>query len=95
MLKSRSVYLYGLDDRLGQRYDKDDTQVPVGNKYSTQPRNYDRFSGGTIHKNNNSFSSHEFFIKQKHQLSQNLSNALNVYQVSFLAMNKYSSSPRR
>ena len=44
---------------------------------------------GATHKNSNSFSPDEFFIKLKHYLSHNLSNVPNFYRVSLLAMNKY------
>ena len=33
MLKLRTVYLYGLHDWVGGKYEKDDTYVLLGNKF--------------------------------------------------------------
>ena len=44
MLKLGTVYPYALNDSLGDEYIKKDAHVHLGNKFSSLPRNYDRFS---------------------------------------------------
>ena len=53
-------------------YKKENTRVLVGNKFPRVPRNHDRLSRGTIHKNNNYFSPDKFLIKLKHHLTHSL-----------------------
>ena len=72
MLKLRTIYPYGLNDRLEDEYKKENTRVLVGNKFPRVPRNHDRLSRGTIHKNNNYFSPDKFLIKLKHHLTHSL-----------------------
>ena len=63
MLKLRTIHQYNLNDRLGDEYKKDNTNVLVDNKYPLLPRKHDGVSRVAVYKNNNSFSLDEFLIK--------------------------------
>ena len=56
VLKLRTSYPYGLNERLGDEYKKEDTHMLVGNKFPLLPRKHDRLPVETIHKNHNSLS---------------------------------------
>ena len=84
-----TVYLCGLNDRLGNEYKKEDTHVLLSIKFPPLTRKHHRVFRGTIHKNKNSFSPDELLFKLKHYLSYNLSDIPDFCRVYLLAMNKY------
>lgn len=51
MLKLRTVYLYSLNDWLGDEYKKDKTDVLEGNKFPRLPKKRNMISGRTSYKN--------------------------------------------
>ena len=73
MVQLRTIYPYGLNDCLGNEYKKKNIHVLVSNKFPPPFRKHARVFRGTIHRNNNFFSSDVFPIKLKHHLSHNLS----------------------
>lgn len=58
MLKLRTIYIYDLDNCLGNEYKKDYTHVFMSNKIT--PIKQNKFSDKKTHKNNNTFSLDEF-----------------------------------
>ena len=92
MLKLKTVKKYGLNDGIGNEYERHNTCVFVGRKFLTVPWKHNRISGGTSHKNNSSLfhdnnnnSSSFYFMIIKHQLKYNLSDVPKFSMV----MNKY------
>ena len=89
MLKLRTVYPYGLNNRLEDEYKKYDTIVIVDNKFPTLSRKHNRISGFNTQKSNNSLSPDKVVIKPKHHLNYNLSDVSNIFTLSLLAMSNY------
>ena len=87
MLKLRIVYLYGLNDGLGDEYKKDNAHMLVGNKFPPPPVRHNRIFRGNSHKNNNSSPPDEFLIKIKHNLNHDLSDVPNFFRLAILAIN--------
>ena len=60
MLKLRVVQTYGLNDGIGNEYERHNTYVFVGSKFLPIPWKHNRISCGTSHKNN-SYLFHDDF----------------------------------
>ena len=56
ILKLQTVFLYGLNDSLGDHFIKEDTHALVGSKFPAQPRNSTRMFWSQVHKLNTTFS---------------------------------------
>ena len=50
MMELRTVYPYGLNDRVGEEYKTANTHINVANKFPSLPRKYIRANRGTLHK---------------------------------------------
>ena len=83
MHKLRILSPYGLNDRLGDEYDK----LLFSNKFPPLSRKRDRVSRGRIHKN--IFFPWWAFYKLNYHLSHNLSDVPDFFRVFLLAINKY------
>ena len=88
MLKMRTVFPYGLNDRLGDDFVKEDTHILVGTKFPALPRKHDRMSRGLAHKFNRSLSPNEFISKFKYHLQNKLPETPNFSRTQLLSMKK-------
>ena len=87
MLKLRTVYPYGLNDRVGDEFKTSDKEVLIGNKFPSLSRNHQRVGRGS-HKNKIVTNPNTFVKKFTSYLKHDLSNVINFARVSLLAMNK-------
>ena len=88
MLKMRTVFPYGLNDRIADDFVKEDTHVMVGAKFPPLPRKNERISRGLVHKFNTSPSPNEFITKFKHHLHNKLPETPNFSRTNLLSMKK-------
>ena len=82
MLKLRTVYPYGLNDRIGDEFIRDNTHILVGTKFPPLPRSHKRTSRGTAHKSNNHTSPNSFLNKFKFHLKNKLAETPNFSRIN-------------
>ena len=88
ILKLRTAYPYGLNDRLGDEFTKcSANEGLIGKKFPPLSRKHLRFSRGSHIKQNNT-KPNEFFNKFLYNLKHDRPNIHNFCRVSLLAMNK-------
>ena len=88
MLKLRTVYPYGMNDRIGDDFVNQNTHVLVGKQFPPLPRKNARISRGQSHRNNSSLSPKDFFHQFKLHLNNNLSELPNFSRVHLMSMKK-------
>ena len=88
-LKLRTVFPYGLNDRVGDEYKSSDHEGLIGKKFPPLSRKHQRFARGS-HNTKNNCNPKEFVKKFLHNLKHDLPNILNFSRVSLLSMNKSS-----
>ena len=88
MLKLRTVFPYGLNDRIGDEFKNQDTHFAVANKFPPLKRARARISRGTLRKGKNPMTIHEFLEKLSNMLLSSLPDALNFIRVRVSSFNK-------
>ena len=88
MLKLRTVYPYGLNDRIGDEYKPSQSHSFVGHRFPRLERNFDRLSRGNNRVGNNKLSPDSFLQLFKTNLRENLAQSMNLIRVSLSSMKK-------
>ena len=88
MLKLRTIFPYGLNDRVGDEYKSDESTYVVGRRFPPLKRQFHRVSRGINRKGSNSFSYTDFFCKLNEYLTCTLKDCLNFIRISISSMKK-------
>ena len=88
MLRLRTVYPYGLNDRIGDDYKNTEFQSQVASRFSSLPRLNSRVSRGKSHKGVSSLQPDQFLTKLKNYLTDDLSGTMNFIRVSLSSLKK-------
>lgn len=84
----RTVYPYGLNDRVGDDYMKDQATERIGLKFPTLKRSFNRSNRRENRKGHHCLD-HEHFLKRLHEvLTGNIKEALNFIRISLITMKK-------
>lgn len=84
----RTLYPYGLNDRIGDEYKNDETHCLVGKRFPPLSRNNPRIGRGLSHNNSFSLEPSIFIKNLKHKLSNDLVNTPNFVRVTLLKFKK-------
>ena len=82
MLKLRTVYPYGLNDRVGDEYKTENSHVAVANKFPSLSRKNVRVKRGVARHGNNNMTPVRFITEFKEKLHHSLKDVLNFIRVS-------------
>ncbi len=88
MLKLRTVYPYGLNDRIGDEYKSVQNQSCVGKNFFALERQHQRFSRGKFRSSTDGLSIDIFLNNLKHHLENNISLTMNYIRISLSSMKK-------
>ena len=88
MMKLRTVYPYGLNDRIGDEWKKEDTHDTVAKRFPKLDRKYTRFSRGKTRYGVNSLDPKSFCTKLKNILVNNIGDAANFIRLSLSSIKK-------
>ena len=89
MMKLRTVYPYGLNDRIGDEHKCDSTHVLVGTRFPPLARVHPRLSRGEAHcKINYNITPLSLFNKFSAILNDNISETSNFMRISLMSMKK-------
>ena len=88
MLKLRTVFPYGLNDRIGDEFKNQKTHFAVANRFPPLNRAQPRTSRGILRKGNNPLSIKTFLTKLSDKLQTSLPDALYFIRVSVSSFNK-------
>ena len=88
MMELRTVYPYGLNDRVVDEYKTANTHINVANKFPSLPRKYIRANRGTLHKCISKFLPNEFISELSDILESSIIYAPNFIRVSLYSMKK-------
>ena len=87
MLKMRTVYPFGLNDRVGDEYKRDDDENPISSKFPKLSRHFDKATKGN-HLNKNDTSVDQFLIQLNSHLTINVREAMNFLRVCCYSYSK-------
>ena len=90
MLSLRTVYPYGLNDRLGDEYKTDKNQKLIANEFNRLPRKHARICRGKNRTGTNRLSSIDFVNKFQLSLKNDIKNTMNFSRTSLSSMKKSS-----
>ena len=90
MLELRTVYPFGLNDRIGDEWMTENTHSSVFTRFPTLPRRFERVNRGTNHKGNNNNTVAGFLENLDHILKESLSNASNYIRITLSSMKRSS-----
>ena len=88
MLKLRTVFPYGLNDRIGDEFKNEDTHVAVGKRFPRLIRSHPRVARGSLRKGKNQLTYLKFLEQLKHLLKNRLPEALNFIRISVTSFKK-------
>jgi len=88
MLKLRTVYPYGLNDRVGDEWKKDDTHDTVAKRFPRLERKHARNSRGKNRYGNSNMNPKSFLIKLKNTLISNIKDAANFIRFTLSSIKK-------
>lgn len=88
MLKLRTVYPYGLNDRVGDEYKTENTHVAVATKFPSLSRKNVRVKRGVARHGNNDMTPDRFITEFKKKLHHSLKDVANFIRVSLSSMKK-------
>ena len=89
MLKLRTVYPYGLYDRIGDEFKDDHCHVQVGNKFPALSRSFPRVGRGVLRYGQNiGITGVQFIALLKQKLGSDLPNTINFIRSSLSSMKK-------
>ena len=88
MLKLRTVYPYGLNDRVGDEYKTADTHIAVGSKFPNLGRKHARLKRGVLRKGTNNLTPNKFVTDFKNHLDNCIEDTSNFIRVSLSSMKK-------
>ena len=88
MMLLRTVYPYGLNDRVGDEYKTANTYINVANKFLSLPRKYIRANRETLHKGISKLLPNEFISNLSDILESSITDAPNFIRVSLYSMKK-------
>ena len=84
----RTVYPYGLNDRVGDDYMKEQDTSMIGSKFPSLKRSYQRVSRGISRKGISQLNQLQFISKLDVSLKENLKESLNFIRMSLSSMKK-------
>ena len=84
----RTAHPYGLNDRLGDDYMKDQDTSMIGSKFPPLKRSFQRVSRGINRKGNNNLNYLQFLSKLDTMLKENIKESLNFIRVALSTMKK-------
>ena len=88
MLKLRTVYPYGLNDRIGDEFKHVQNHSCVGKNFFALERQYQRLSRGRFRSSTEGLSIDIFLSTLKHHLENNISLTMNYIRISLSSMKK-------
>ena len=88
MLKLRTVFPYGLNDRIGDEFKNEDTHFAVARRFPALNRSHPRVARGSLRKGINQLTCLNFLKQLKKLLNTHLSEALNFIRVSVTSFKK-------
>ena len=87
-MELRTVYPYGLNDRVGDEYKTENTHVNVANKFPSLPRKFICVNRGKLHKGTSKLLPNEFMSGLSSILETSIIDAPNSIRVSLCSMKK-------
>ena len=88
MKELRTVYPYGLNDRIGDEPITPNTHINVGLRFKALPRRNKRISRGKLHNGITNLKPNDFIEKLKHVLDTDITSAPNFLRISLASMKK-------
>ena len=88
MLKLRTVFPYGLNDRIGDEFKNENTHFAVGKRFPPLSRVHPRFARGSSRKGKNPITCSQFLNQLGDLLNSHLSEALYFIRVSVSSFKK-------
>ena len=88
MMELRTVYPYGLNDRMGDEYKTENTHVNVANKFPSLPMKFIRVNRGTLHKGTSKLLPNEFMSDLSRLLETSVIDIPNVIRVTLCSTKK-------
>ena len=88
MLKLRTIYPYGLNDRIGDEYKDNNIHVPIGNRFPSLKRSFERTGRGMSRKGIPSTTPVEFVDNLKNILRTKIAHTSNFIRTSLSSMKK-------
>ena len=88
ILKLRTVYPYGLNDRLGDEYKTTQNHSCVGKQFFPLERYHQRLSRGKVRVSPDGLNVQTFLTEFKELLNSNLSRVMNYIRISLSSMKK-------
>ena len=88
MLKLRTVYPYGLNDRIGDEYSTQEAKFAIATRFPALRRTRPRIARGTARKGHNILTPTKFLRDLDNLFSKSLHDALNYIRVSVSTMKK-------
>ena len=88
MLKLRTVFPYGLNDRIGDEYKTDQFQHAIASRFPPLKRSHPRIKRGISRKGHNTVTHTVFLKKLNNLLQNNLHDSLNFIRFSLASMKK-------
>ena len=90
MLKLRTVYPYGLNDRIGDEYKSHDTHIIVGKRFPPLKRTFPRENRGSLRKGNHSLTPNMFYDNLQNMFHRDIKKVPNFIRTSLTNMKKSS-----
>ena len=88
MLKLRTVFPYGLNDRIGDEFKTQESQYAIATRFLALKRTRPHIACGVAHKGDNVVTCTKFMQNLKTFLLNNLHDALNYIRISISSMKK-------
>ena len=88
MLTLRTVFPYGLNDRIGDEFKTEESHFAIASRFTTLKRSCPRIARGKARKGQNRLTCNTFLQALKNHFSTSLHDALNYIRVSISSMNK-------
>ena len=88
ILKLRTAYPYGLNDRIGDEFKKDVQEQPMGLRFPSLARNFVRLSRGSARKGTPNLTPEDFINNLNDKLKNNISSVANFIRLSLSSMRK-------
>ena len=88
MHELRTIFPYGLNDRIGDEFKTDNKHINVAAKFSSLPRKYSRANRGKNHKGVPRLLPQQFIKDLNHMLNTSIKDAPNFIRISIFSMKK-------
>ena len=88
MLELRTIFPYGLNDRIGDEYKKEDSHFAVGRRFTALKRKHPRISRGKNRSGASKLTCERFLTKLDELLKSNIKEVLNFIRKSLASMKK-------